>query len=220
MTKFWPRVVVAATLVLGIATLARADQPRPPSPRDAHGPARAQADALFDALAIKRAEQRVMAPEVPLTDTEGKRRKLSDFSGKLVLVNFWATWCRPCLVEMPELDRLYVAFKDRGFVVVAISTDVQGPEYVRRYVAEKGFRFPAFSDPDGIRAGIPFRLVGVPTSYLIGHDGTLLGSAAGPRSWAGTEAMALIGALLDAAGHRGAPAPEGERQMHSSEGGK
>jgi peroxiredoxin len=161
-----------------------------------------------------------MAPDVPLTDWEGKRRSLKDFRGKLVLVNFRATWCRPCVVEMPELDRLHVAFKDRGFVVVAISTDVQGPEHVRKCIAEKGFRFPAFSGPDGVRAGIPFRLVGVPASYLVGPEGALLGSVAGPRSWAGAEAMALIGALLDAAGHRGARAPEVERQTHSSERGK
>jgi hypothetical protein len=98
---------------------------------------------------------------------------------------------------MPELDRLHAAYKDRGFVVVAISTDAQGPEYVRRYVAEKGFRFPAFSDPYGLRAGIPFRLIGLPASYLVGPDGELLGSVAGPRSWAGPEAMALVGRLTD-----------------------
>jgi len=168
-----------------------------PPPREADRVARPEVKALFEALAIKRPEPRVMAPDVPLTDTEGKPRRLADFRGKLVLVNFWATWCPPCLAEMPELDRLHAAYQDKRFVVVAISTDIEGPEYVRRYVAEKGFRFPAFSDPWGLRAGIPFRLVGIPASYLVGADGELLGSVQGPRSWAGPEAMALIGMLAD-----------------------
>lgn len=163
------------------------------------GTPRSNLDGLFEALAIKRPEGRVIAPDPPLTDTEGKRRSLKDFRGRLVLVNFWATWCRPCVIEMPELERLYAAYKDRGFVVVGISTDVQGPEFVKRYVTAKQFTFPAFSDPDGIRAGIPFRLVGVPASYLIGPDGALLGSVQGARSWGGPAAMELIGALIDAA---------------------
>lgn len=192
----WLLAIVAAGVSL--VHFGEAGQQTAPGPPQAGGTVADQLTALFEALAIKRPEQRVLAPDVPLTDTEGNPRSLKEFRGKIVLVNFWATWCVPCLTEMPELSRLHAAYQDKGFVVVAISTDAQGPEYVRKYVAEKQFRFLAFSDPDGIRAGIPFRLVGIPTSYLIGPEGELLGSVAGPRNWGGQEAIALIGALTDA----------------------
>jgi thiol-disulfide isomerase/thioredoxin len=203
MTAAGAGLLVALLLTLGLGTsrLAGANhEPILPASAAPVGPdavAGLEVKALFEALAIKRPEPRVMAPDVPFTDTKGQTRRLAEFRGTLVLVNFWATWCPPCLAEMPELDRLYAAYREKGFVVVAISTDVQGPEYVRQYVAEKGFSFPVFLDPSGLRAGIPFRLLGIPASYLVGPDGEFLGSVAGPRSWAGPEAMALVGRLTD-----------------------
>lgn len=197
-TRYWLCLLSILALSLGVALFVGAHHEAPPRPRALGGTARGQVEVLFEAFAIKRPAELAMAPDIPLTDTQGNPHSLNEFRGKLVLVNFWATWCPPCLMEMPWLNRLYAAYRDKGFVVVAISIDAQGPEYVRKYMTDKRFRFPAFSDPHGIRTGVPFGLVGLPTSYLIAPGGELLGSIVGARDWAGPEAIALIGALTDA----------------------
>ncbi|MCI0371190.1 MAG: TlpA family protein disulfide reductase [candidate division NC10 bacterium] len=160
-------------------------------------PAWSAEDRPFEVLGFQRPSQRVEAPDVALTDLDGKSVSLKSFRGKLLLVNFWATWCIPCLYEMPEFEQLYQAYKDKGFVVLAVSVDQGDPEVVRRYVVERKLTYPVFHDPQG-HLVLAFRLPGFPATYLLGPDGALLGVLAGPRAWGGPEARALIGELLRA----------------------
>ncbi len=174
------RVLVLLALALGLAAVP---------------PAWSGEDRLFEALGFQRPSKWVQAPDVALTDLDGKSVSLKSFRGKVVLVNFWATWCIPCLYEMPEFEQLYQAYKDKGFVVLAVSVDQGDPEVVRRYVVERKLTYPVFHDPQG-HLVLAFRLPGFPATYLLGPDGALLGVLAGPRAWGGPEARALIGELL------------------------
>jgi thiol-disulfide isomerase/thioredoxin len=187
------RVLVLLALALGLAAAA---------------PAWGVEDRLFDELGIHRLNQRVLAPEVSLTDLNGKAATLKDFRGKLVILNFWATWCIPCLFEMPEFEQLYQAYKDKGFVVVAVSIDQSDVLPVRQYVVDRKMTYPVFHDPEGkvIRTFAPRAF---PATYLIGPDGAVIGFVYGPRRWAGPEARALIGELLRLRPEKKAMLPQG-----------
>ncbi|HUF64380.1 MAG TPA: TlpA disulfide reductase family protein [Gemmatimonadaceae bacterium] len=82
------------------------------------------------------------APPFVVTTLEGKQVSLESLRGQVVLVNFWATWCAPCRIEMPSFERVYRAKKDQGFVIVGLSTDQAGPDVVRPYIAKRGVSFP------------------------------------------------------------------------------
>ena len=82
------------------------------------------------------------APPFLVTTLEGEQVSLESLRGQVVLVNFWATWCAPCRIEMPSFERVYRAKKDQGFVIVGLSTDQAGPAVVRPYIAKRGVSFP------------------------------------------------------------------------------
>ncbi len=97
--------------------------------------------ALEAAAAGNAQESLKPAPIFALPDINGKKVSLSDFKGKVVLINFWATWCGPCKAEMPSLNSLYSTFKNEGFVVLAVSIDTS-EKPVKSFVSEKGIAFP------------------------------------------------------------------------------
>jgi thiol-disulfide isomerase/thioredoxin len=110
------------------------------------------------------------APAFELTTLDGRRIASDSLAGKVVLVNFWATWCAPCRLEMPGLERVWRARRDEGFVIVGVATDRSGPAGVREFAAERGVTYPiAMATAEMVRAfgGYP----GLPTSYLIDRDG-------------------------------------------------
>jgi peroxiredoxin len=89
------------------------------------------------------------APAFSLRDIDGKQVSLSDFKGKVVLVNFWATWCQPCQVEMPHLQKMHTEFADQGFVVLSISIDeARGASMVKPLIKRHGYTFPVLLDKD------------------------------------------------------------------------
>ena len=106
-----------------------------------------------------------------LTDLEGKNWTLRDLRGKVVLVNFWATWCPPCRKEMPDLDALYKKFKDRGFVILAI--DDEDVAKIKPYLAEHPVTYPVLLDP-GRKANDMFRIDGIPKSFVFDREGKLV----------------------------------------------
>ncbi|MBI4589694.1 MAG: TlpA family protein disulfide reductase [Candidatus Rokubacteria bacterium] len=149
-------------------------------------------------LEIQPPREPIPAPNVALTTLQGKPFSLHDLRGKVVLVNFWATWCLPCQWEMPLMDKLYQAYKAQGFVVVAISLDQEGAVVVKPFVQEKKLTYPVLLDPS-LKGARQFGLVGVPGTFLVGRDGFLKGITYGPKEWDGPEARALIESLLRAA---------------------
>ena len=114
-----------------------------------------------------------------LTDLQGKSWTLQALRGKVVLVNFWATWCQPCRREMPDLDALYQRFKDQGLVVLAISDEEVGK--INELLAEKKVSYPILLDP-GSRVYKLFRLDGIPKSFVYDRDGQLVSQAIDMRT--------------------------------------
>jgi peroxiredoxin len=111
------------------------------------------------------------APDFTLTDLDGNEVRLSDLHGKVVLVNFWATWCGPCRLEMPAIEAEYQARKAQGLTVLAVDLD-EPVEDVADFVAELALSFPVLLDP-GAQVFDLYRIRGYPTSFFIGRDGTI-----------------------------------------------
>lgn len=123
-------------------------------------------------------KQRARA-DFTLTDLQGKTWTLQALHGKVVLVNFWATWCQPCRKEMPDLDALYQRFKDQGFVILGIS-DEDAPK-VKQLLAERSVAYPILLDP-GRKVNELFRIDGIPKSFLYDRDGKMVASAIDMRT--------------------------------------
>ncbi len=113
-----------------------------------------------------------IAPDFTLKDLQGNPVKLSDFRGKVVLLNFWATWCPPCRYEMPFVESVYQEQAAKGFVVLAVSID-DDPAAVPQFVKEFGLTFPVVIDTPDKRVSNLYRLYPIPTSYFIDRDGVI-----------------------------------------------
>ncbi|WP_461829113.1 TlpA disulfide reductase family protein [Aquifex sp.] len=111
------------------------------------------------------------APDFTLKTLDGREISLKDFKGKVVLINFWATWCPPCREELPLFERLYKKYKDKGFVILAVNTD---PENLQDFLKDYGenLSFPILIGNDDILNKYPVR--GLPTSILIDREGKIV----------------------------------------------
>ena len=114
-----------------------------------------------------------------LTDLQGKSWHFRDLRGKVVLVNFWATWCPPCRKEMPDLDALFNRFKDQGFVVLAISDEEAAK--VNPFIAERKISYPVLLDP-GRKVTESFRVEGIPKSFVYDRGGKLVAQSIDMRT--------------------------------------
>jgi thiol-disulfide isomerase/thioredoxin len=169
------------------------------------GPAAAMASrlaplAVGDVAALTMAKTPRLTTELTFNAPDGRPISLSDFRGRTVLLNLWATWCVPCRLEMPALDRLQAKFGGSQFEVVAINIDTARLERRQAFLTEAGVKSLAFyADPKADvfqtlkRAG---KVVGLPTTILIDPKGCELGSMAGPAEWDSHDAFRLIGASL------------------------
>ena len=148
----------------------------------------------------------VTAPEpkpldpIAFTAADGSARTLADFAGRVVLLNFWATWCVPCVEEMPALDRLQGALGGPGFEVVALSIDRQGKELVVPFLARlKINRLAVYLDPPG-RSMRALGVRGLPTTLLIDRQGREVGRLEGAADWDAPAAQTLIRHYMGPAG--------------------
>jgi peroxiredoxin len=140
------------------------------------------------------------APDFHVTDlrAEGQRPvTLADYRGKVILLNIWATWCEPCRVEMPSLERLHKHFAGTDFHVVAVSVDIEGPEKVMAFVNSLGLSFDILHDPSRAIEGV-YQTTGVPESFVIDRDGVIVKKVIGATEWDGPVNTSLIRRLLDA----------------------
>lgn len=139
---------------------------------------------------------RLPAPAVTVVDADGKDIALSQLRGRVALVNFWATWCIPCVKEMPSLGRLQAALGGRDFSVIAISIDRGGKATVEPWLERNGIHnLKPYFDPDS-RAAFAFRASDLPSSVLIDRKGRVVGRLVGPAEWDAPEAKALVEALI------------------------
>jgi thiol-disulfide isomerase/thioredoxin len=136
------------------------------------------------------------APDDGFSDVNGHSLSLADFRGKYLLLNLWATWCGPCVAEMPSLDRLQAVLGSANFAVLPISVDRGGASQVTDfYDKHRIVHLGIYVDPDN-RIARSMSVSGLPTSFLIGPDGRAVGVLVGATDWDTPEAVALIGYYL------------------------
>ncbi|MEK9629706.1 MAG: TlpA disulfide reductase family protein [Nitrospinota bacterium] len=138
---------------------------------------------FFSGPAFAQIEEGVDAPNFTLKNLEGKEVSLRDFRGKYVLVNFWATWCGPCKIEMPSLETLYQRFKNKNFVLLAVSNDMYGATIVKPFVRAHKLNFPVLLD-QRLKASNLFGVVSLPTTFMIDPKGKIIGALYGAEDWA------------------------------------
>lgn len=146
--------------------------------------------------AIETAESRELFPlDVVLPDLQGKTVRLIDLREKVVLINFWATWCYPCRAEMPSMHALYQDYRDKGFEILAISIDAQGKDVVAPFVEAYGLTFPILLDPGDV-VSTRLQMRGIPTSYLLDKHGRIASVEIGIRDWNSTKMRRFLDVLL------------------------
>jgi thiol-disulfide isomerase/thioredoxin len=156
--------------------------------------------ARGEVAALTMATTPLKLPDLAFEDGDGKPRKLSDWHGRTVLVNLWATWCVPCRREMPALERLQTRLGGPDFQVVAVNIDTRDPDKPRNFLKDaKLSRLDFFSDQkakvfqDLKSIG---RALGMPTSVLVDGQGCEIATIAGPADWASDDAIKLISAAI------------------------
>ena len=131
-------------------------------------------------------------PTTPITTADGGQTSLAAFQGRVVLLNFWATWCAPCIREMPSLDRLQAELKGEGLEVVAVSEDFAGLDLIVPFFERlKLENLAIYLDSDNA-LGKEFAIAGLPTTLLIDRQGRMVGGLEGPAEWDSDEAIALM----------------------------
>ena len=138
------------------------------------------------------------APDVPFSDAAGQPLRLDGFKGRVRLVNFWATWCAPCVKEMPSLDRLAERFKETPFRLIAISTDRGGARVVEPFLEKLGTRNIDVHLDTRMELTRALAIQGLPTTLLIDPEGRIVGRLVGEARWDTPEAEALLRHYLPA----------------------
>ena len=140
-------------------------------------------DSFFNLSGKPRLGKGVPAPNFTLPDLGGKMVSLADYKGKVVLLNIWATWCPPCVEEMPSMEKLHQELKSEGFEILAVSLDVSGAKAVLPFMKKHKLSFTALTDTKGAIKSL-YQTIGVPESFIIDKDGIIVEKVIGPRDWA------------------------------------
>ncbi|MBV8169257.1 MAG: TlpA family protein disulfide reductase [Alphaproteobacteria bacterium] len=130
-------------------------------------------------------------PALTFLDRDQKERTLAEFQGKVVLLNLWATWCEPCIREMPSLERLQATLAGRDFTVLALSQDRGGLPLVEKFYQQHGLKLDMYVDKS-TTAARALKARGLPTTFLIDAEGRELGRFEGAADWDAPEAVALL----------------------------
>lgn len=137
------------------------------------------------------------APDFALTDLNDKPQRLSDFRGKVVFLNFWATWCKPCREEMPSMEVLHKNFEKDGLVVLAVSIDrVTTTKDIPPFIKGMNLTFPVLIDSWG-KTDKPYKRMGVPETFIIDQQGVIREIVIGPRDWTRLDSLQVLAKLLN-----------------------
>ena len=161
-------------------------------------PRKPHARALPDlATALQPTNPPAAPPEGIFTDADGGSHRLGDFRGRGMVVNFWATWCQPCIAEMPSLEALSKSLAPFDIAVLPLSSDRGGASVVRAWFAEHEVTgLPVLLDPRG-ELGRAWKGRGIPSTYIIGRDGRERARLEGPADWSAPEAALLVRRLVE-----------------------
>lgn len=150
----------------------------------------------YEALKVTRLVEPIPAPAFTVPSLNGTPASLSDYKGKVILLNFWATWCFPCRQEMPHMETLWKRYKDKGFVVIGVSNDDKSKtKRVETFVKKVNLSFPILFDTESTVSDL-YDVSGIPVSYLIDRDGNVISQIMGIREWDSDEAFELVEHLL------------------------
>jgi len=152
-------------------------------------------DSPYAEMEVVRHKGAPEAPDFSLPTLEGQTVTLSALRGRVVFLNFWATWCPPCREEMPSIERLHRELKDQGLVVLGVDVD-ESPKLVAKFIEDFRLGFPVVLDA-GSHVFSRYGVRGLPTTILIDRQGRVVGAAVGPRDWASPAGRALIRSLLE-----------------------
>ena len=153
-------------------------------------------DEFYSRMKINPIKGNKKAPDFSLKDLNGKEVEIRQFKGKVVFLNFWATWCGPCKEEMPGMQALHQQLKEKNFVMLTISVDYEGIKPVQEFMSKQQYTFPVLLDPKGETLDL-FEVKGIPTTFLIDKKGKMLGKAIGPRNWKSIEVESLLNLLIE-----------------------
>lgn len=162
---------------------------------DLSGMAGAAAADPFAALRVTPSATRTSIMPFDLTTLDGRSLRSQDLAGKVVLLNFWATWCGPCKEEMPSLARLQTRFDPAQVQILTVTAD-RHPQGIRQFFGQLGISLPVLFDEDQ-EVSRTFMVRGLPTTVLIAPDGRVSGRAVGPRAWDSDESIMLVRHLLE-----------------------
>ena len=163
--------------------------------KEKSNPGTADTESQADKEVRESPEEGFTAPGFTLQNLDGSPVNLSDFRGKVVLLNFWATWCGPCKKEIPALKRLYQVRKGPDFEIVAVSMDRTDGDKVASFVSANQMDFPILLNPSGDIGG-RYWVRGIPTSFLLDKKGIIKWKVVGGREWDGAEVLNRIDQLL------------------------
>lgn len=152
-------------------------------------------DSVLRAAGLSRVREGTKMIDFELDALEGGKTKLSDHAGKVVFLNFWATWCPPCRAEMPSMQVLSDRLKDKGLVILAVDLR-EGPELVKPFMEEFGLDFPVLLDRTG-SVGARYGVRSIPTTYIIDRDGIIVAGRIGGQEWDSDEVIAFFEQLLE-----------------------
>jgi peroxiredoxin len=190
------RGILAVALVGGLVW---ALPVRRPGQDGGHHAAHVPALDPFERAGVTELREGHRTPALRLPRLDGGVTALEHHRERLVVVNFWATWCEPCTAEMPTLEALWRRYRDRGLVVLGVSVDRGAPRVLLEpYVARLGLSFPILLDAD-LSASRAWRVTGLPATFVVQPGGEAVGMALGAREWNSAEMHALLEGLLPAA---------------------
>ena len=150
----------------------------------------AEVEKAIKELDLIRPTQEKLAEDFTLQQPDGGMFQLSKHRGKVVFINFWATWCPPCRDEMPAMERLFRRSQKDGLVMLAVSVDAD-PKVVAQFLKEQPFTFTVGLDPK-MKLADTYGVRALPASFIVDRQGHLAGLALGPRSWDDSAAQALV----------------------------
>ena len=136
-----------------------------------------------------------LAPDFSLRNLKGNYQSLDSFSGQVVVLNFWATWCVPCRVEMPSFEKLYRRYRSEGVTVLAVTLDKNSEQNIKSFIEEYELSFPVLLDEEG-KVERLYPSMTIPFTYVIDRDGRIVARVDGAKNWESNETFEAIEYLL------------------------
>jgi thiol-disulfide isomerase/thioredoxin len=150
----------------------------------------------YSKIDIKPIKDKNTVPNISLESLKGGKVELRNaMKGKVVFLNFWATWCGPCKEEMPSMEALYKQYQDKNFLFLTISVDYEGLTPVKAFIEKTKYTFPVLLDPKNDTLDL-FAVTRIPTTFIIDKEGRMIGRALGPRNWKCPEVESILNQLI------------------------